>query len=126
MTSRSYLDVIVPDVRRRLAERQAVTSPADLRAAVARLDRAPASFASALARPGVQVIAEVKRYSPSKGAIRPDLSVPEVVAAYEKGGAAAISVLTEEDHFRGSLADLQAAAASTARPLLRKDYVIDP
>jgi indole-3-glycerol phosphate synthase len=72
------------------------------------------------------MIAEVKRYSPSKGPIRPDLDVEALAAAYEAGGAAAVSVLTEEDHFRGGLQDLRTAAAATALPLLRKDFIVDP
>jgi indole-3-glycerol phosphate synthase len=72
------------------------------------------------------VIAEVKRFSPSKGPIRPDLDVARLVGAYEAGGAAAVSVLTEADHFGGSLADLEDAAHHTRLPLLRKDFVLDP
>jgi indole-3-glycerol phosphate synthase len=120
----SYLDAILPDVRRRLAERKVLVSQAEL----ARTRRAVhrASFTQALRNPGVSVIAEVKRASPSKGAIRPDLDVATLVTAYQAGGAAALSVLTEEDHFRGSLADLQTAAAVTRLPLLRKDFIVDP
>jgi indole-3-glycerol phosphate synthase len=68
----------------------------------------------------------VKRFSPSKGPIRPHLDVGSLVAAYKAGGAAAVSVLTEGDHFRGSLDDLQQAAGRTVLPLLRKDFVVDP
>src|SRR5207248_8932140 len=64
-------------------------------------------FAEFLARPGTSVIAEYKRRSPSAGTIREGAGVDEVVRAYERGGAAALSILTEEDHFGGSLADLQ-------------------
>ena len=124
MNGRSYLDVIVPDVRRRLAERQARTPLAELKKAGGQGARV--SFEAALRGPGLKVIAEVKRFSPSKGPIRPDLDVATLVAAYEAGGAAAVSVLTEGDHFRGSLEDLQAAAGGTALPLLRKDFVVDP
>ncbi|MFN8133192.1 MAG: indole-3-glycerol phosphate synthase TrpC [Solirubrobacteraceae bacterium] len=82
-------------------------------------------FSEALSRHGLSVIAEHKRRSPSVGAIRADLSVPEVVAAYERGGAAAVSVLTERHHFGGSLDDLRAARAATGVPILRKDFVVD-
>jgi len=124
VNGRSYLDVIVPDVRRRLAERQARTPLAELKTAGERRERA--SFAGALRGPGLSVIAEVKRFSPSKGPIRPDLDAGALAAAYETGGAAAISVLTEGDHFRGSLDDLQTAAGCTTLPLLRKDFIVDP
>lgn len=83
-------------------------------------------FAEALSRPGVSLIAEHKRASPSGGTIRDDLGLPEVVGAYERGGAAALSVLTEERHFAGSLDDLREARAACALPLLRKDFIVDP
>jgi indole-3-glycerol phosphate synthase len=84
-------------------------------------------FAEALARPGrVNVIAEHKRRSPSRGAIREDLSPGDVVRGYERAGAAALSVLTDEEFFGGTLAHLAEARASSALPLLRKDFVIDP
>ena len=83
-------------------------------------------FAEALARPGTSLIAEHKRRSPSAGAIRQDAGVADIVLAYERGGAAAISVLTEEQHFGGSLDDLREARAATGLPLLRKDFTVDP
>jgi indole-3-glycerol phosphate synthase len=83
-------------------------------------------FAEALARPGTSVIAEHKRRSPSAGTIREGVSCADIVLAYERGGAAAISVLTEERHFGGSLADLREARATTELPLLRKDFTVDP
>jgi indole-3-glycerol phosphate synthase len=73
----------------------------------------------------VSLIAEVKRASPSKGPIRPDLEVDQIVKAYKAAGARAISVLTEQDHFHGSLDDLRTAAASTRLPLLRKDFIVE-
>jgi indole-3-glycerol phosphate synthase len=124
MSGPSYLDAILPDVRRRLAERKARVPRAELERKGVHGPRP--SFAEALRNPGVSVIAEVKRFSPSKGPIRPDLNVSTLVAAYEAGGAAAVSILTEGDHFGGSLADLGEAAASTRLPLLRKDFTIDP
>jgi indole-3-glycerol phosphate synthase len=83
-------------------------------------------FAEALVRPGTSLVAEYKRRSPSAGTIREGASVGEIVFAYERGGAAAVSVLTEEEHFGGSLADLQEAGRSCDLPLLRKDFTVDP
>jgi indole-3-glycerol phosphate synthase len=82
-------------------------------------------FAEALSRPGTSLIAEHKRRSPSAGTIREGASCAEVVKAYERGGAAAVSVLTEEAHFGGSLADLRDARAAIHLPILRKDFTID-
>jgi indole-3-glycerol phosphate synthase len=74
---------------------------------------------------GVNVIAEFKRRSPSAGTIRTDLSATDVATRYERGGACAISVLTDEQYFGGSILDLGAIRASTRLPLLRKDFIID-
>jgi len=82
-------------------------------------------FREALARPGLSVIAEHKRSSPSAGVIRADLELADVVRAYERGGAAALSVLTEETRFGGTLADLFAARTASNLPILRKDFIVD-
>ena len=74
----------------------------------------------------VNIIAEFKRRSPSAGIIRNDLKASEIVSCYERGGACAISVLTDEEYFGGSIADLCAARSTTDLPLLRKDFIIDP
>lgn len=79
----------------------------------------------ALQRDGANVIAEFKRRSPSKGIIRKDVDVRSTVRSYEVGGAAAISVLTEEDYFDGSLDDLRVVKATVAVPVLRKDFLFD-
>jgi indole-3-glycerol phosphate synthase len=76
--------------------------------------------------PELKIIAEFKRKSPSAGIIRDDLTVSEIVGCYERGGACAISVLTDEEYFGGSIVDLCAARSSTNLPLLRKDFIIDP
>jgi indole-3-glycerol phosphate synthase len=75
--------------------------------------------------PTLKIIAEFKRRSPSTGTIRKDLSANDVAARYERGGACAISVLTDEQYFGGSVGDLQAVRASTVLPLLRKDFIVD-
>jgi indole-3-glycerol phosphate synthase len=74
---------------------------------------------------GIKIIAEFKRRSPSAGTIRSDLSATDVASRYERGGACAISVLTDEEYFGASILDLGAIRASTALPLLRKDFIID-
>ena len=76
--------------------------------------------------PFLKIIAEFKRKSPSAGIIRDDLSAEEVARRYERGGACAISVLTDEAHFGGSIADLRAVRSTTNVPILRKDFIIDP
>ena len=86
---------------------------------------APPPLLAALQAPGVGVIAEIKRASPSRGALA-DIADPAALASgYVAGGAAAISVLTEPQHFRGSLDDLAAVAAAVPVPVLRKDFIVD-
>jgi len=88
---------------------------------------APRSFAAAVSRPGqVNVIAEFKRRSPSRGVIREDLHPVKAAQAYEVAGAVALSVLTEEQFFGGSVEDLKEARAATLLPTLRKDFIVDP
>jgi indole-3-glycerol phosphate synthase len=87
--------------------------------------RPPHLFRDALAAPGLSIIAEHKRRSPSAGPIGHGVDVAELARAYERGGAAAISVLTEEHNFAGSLDDLRAARAAVSIPIIRKDFVVD-
>ena len=83
------------------------------------------SFAAALSAPGLQVIAEVKRRSPSLGKIA-DLNPVEAATAYAAGGAAALSILTEPNHFGGELGHLEQVAGAVTLPLLRKDFTVHP
>ena len=121
----SVLDDIVAGVRTDLARRQAATSAADLRAALADVD-APRDPRAVLRSPGSSVIAEVKRRSPSKGDLAEIPDPAALARRYAAGGAAAISVLTEERRFAGSLDDLRAVRAAVDVPLLRKDFLVDP
>ena len=121
----SVLDDIIDGVRIDLAERQALLPADDLRVMAAQaapaLDPMPAFRA-----PGVSVIAEVKRSSPSKGALA-DIPDPAALAAdYAAGGAGAISVLTERRRFGGSLEDLRAVRRAVSVPVLRKDFIVTP
>ena len=121
----TVLDRIVDATREDIARRRERVPLQELerQAAGGREDR---PFSEALTRPGVSVIAEHKRRSPSAGEIRAGASVTEIVEAYERGGAAALSVLTEGPHFGGSLDDLREARAASALPILRKDFIVDP
>src|ERR1700712_4234054 len=121
----SVLDDIVAGVRDDLAVRQAALGEDQLQAQLAQL-APPRDPMPAFRAPGLSVIAEVKRRSPSKGALAeiPDPAV--LAAAYAAGGAAAISVLTEQRRFGGSLADLDAVRAAVDVPVLRKDFVVTP
>lgn len=119
----TVLDEIIVGVREDLAKRQAVRSLADLERVVAELP-SPLDVMPALLAPGLSVIAEVKRASPSKGHLAAIDDPAELARAYQAGGAAAISVLTEARRFRGSLADLEHVRAAVRTPLLRKDFVV--
>ncbi len=121
----SVLDAILRDVRVDLAVREAAVPLDALKRRAA--DRPPARDAvAALRRPGVSVIAEVKRASPSGGALAPIRDPAALARAYEDGGAVAISVLTEGRRFGGSLADLDAVRRAVDVAVLRKDFVVTP
>ena len=120
----NVLDRIVDATRREVEHRRAEVPLAELeRSLTSRGEDRP--FAEALVQPGISVIAEHKRRSPSAGTIREGVTVEDVVCAYERAGAAALSVLTEPRHFGGSLDDLKAAKAAVQLPVLRKDFIVD-
>ena len=121
----SVLERIVDSTREDVARRRQAVPLSELeqQAAGTRDDR---PFSEALTRPGISVIAEHKRRSPSAGEIRHGATVTEIVEAYERGGAAAVSILTEQRHFGGSLDDLREARAASVLPILRKDFIVDP
>jgi indole-3-glycerol phosphate synthase len=121
----SVLDRIVEATREEVARRREIASLAELEAAL-RAREDPRPFQEALTRPGISIIAEHKRRSPSAGILREGAEVADVVQAYERGGAAALSILTEPFHFGGSLDDLRVARAATHLPVLRKDFIVDP
>jgi indole-3-glycerol phosphate synthase len=120
----SRLDDLVAAAREDLEERRARLPAETLRAQLGTRSGAR-PFSEALVRPGLSLIAEFKRRSPSSGAIAADAEVGEILAAYERGGAAAISVLTDRRHFGGSLEDLRDGRVACSLPMLRKDFVID-
>ena len=129
-TTGTVLDRIIARTVADVDARRVALPAEELETLAARLAE-PIDFAASLARPGVGVIAEVKRGSPSRGVFPTVVVAGEVAAAYVAGGSRAISVLTDEPFFHGSLADLRdvaaaAHAATTPVPVLRKDFVVDP
>ena len=120
----SVLSEIVDRKRQRLdLAKQAVSLDSIRERALQR--RGSHAFRDCLLRDGINIIAEFKRRSPSKGLIRADANLTEIVTSYEAGGASALSVLTEEDYFSGSLDDLRIAKSIVDLPVLRKDFVFD-
>jgi indole-3-glycerol phosphate synthase len=119
----SVLDEIVDGVRVDLAEREAAVPLAELQAAARRAPDARDPMPT-FRGDGVSVIAEVKRSSPSRGALAPIADPAALAVTYQAGGAATISVLTEQRRFGGSLADLRAVRAAVEIPVLRKDFIV--
>lgn len=125
MSRRTYLDDILAAHRRRAADDSRDSD--ELRRSLSDLEPAR-GFATRLRQDsadGLAVISEIKRRSPSKGALNVDLDPVEVARRYVSGGASCLSVLTDEDHFGGSAADLRAARAAVDVPVLRKDFTVD-
>ena len=123
----NILSQIIEKKRERVEESKRVVSLEQIRseALLKREASTPHGLRGALQADGINIIAEFKRRSPSKGVIRAGADLPSIVRSYEAGGATAVSVLTEQDHFDGSLADLRAVKTSIALPVLRKDFVFD-
>ena len=128
--SETVLGGILRSTRQAVQQRKRDQPLGELEALLAERQRAPgeqpARLRAALERPSIGVIAEFKRRSPSAGQLLPQANVDQIVRAYQRGGATALSILTEEANFEGSLADLRAARAASALPILRKDFILDP
>ncbi len=122
-----YLPEILAHTRTIVAERKASADIPALEAAAAA--HAPRGFARALrekaAKDGIAIIAELKKASPSRGLIRPDFDAATLAPLLEGGGAAVLSVLTDERFFQGSLENLRRASAAVTIPCLRKDFMVD-
>lgn len=119
----TFLESIVERTRAEVEARRRAVPDAELESLLEPSGRGR-PFSEALIAEGISLVAEMKRASPSRGPIRPEATVAEVVAAYERAGARAVSVLTEPNWFGGSLDDLVAARAACSLPLLRKDFVV--
>lgn len=121
----TLLDRIVADTRTLVERRKAAVPVAELESR-AFFHGPTLPLAPALRRDGLAVIAELKPASPSKGPLRPDLNVADVARQYKTHGAAALSILTEPFHFKGSIDNLARARQVVDLPLLRKDFIVDP
>src|SRR3954452_14548911 len=125
MSSANVLDSIIEGVRADVAVREAATSLDEVKAK-AKDAAAPLDVLAALQVPGIGVIAEVKRASPSRGELATISDPAKLASAYEDGGARVISVLTEPRRFNGSLEDLDSVRAAVSIPVLRKDFIVRP
>jgi indole-3-glycerol phosphate synthase len=124
----SFLERIIQTKRQEVAERRARVSVESLQETISTLGR-PRNFFQAVTGPGrfkVNLIAEVKKASPSAGVIRPDFDPVAIAEAYAKAGAKALSVLTDEPFFQGKLEYIQQVRDKVKLPVLRKDFIIDP
>lgn len=124
----NFLNEIIELKKRRLETTKSKTSLEEIKkkAFAVRENAAPHRLQKALAeKDRINIIAEIKRASPSKGVINDKINVAEVAGSYERGGACAISVLTEEDKFQGSLEDLKTVREAVSLPILRKDFIFD-
>ena len=125
----TVLERILKSTREQLKRRKRERSPEELAYQALSIggsdEMSPWRFTAALQEPGIAVIAEFKRRSPSAGALREAPDLHEMVSAYERGGASALSVLTEGPNFDGTLEDLRVARAACELPILRKDFIVN-
>jgi indole-3-glycerol phosphate synthase len=119
------LDKIIAQKREEVEQRKKVATMTYLQERIAR-QKPPLDLASALKGDHIRLIAEVKKASPSRGMLSPNLNPTELARTYAEGGAAAISVLTEVDYFMGSIEHVAAIREAVGLPLLRKDFIFDP
>jgi indole-3-glycerol phosphate synthase len=122
--SGTVLSRIVENRRAEVARRQRIVPETVLRIAAGKAD-APRDFGGSLARNQISVIAEIKKASPSAGVLRRDFEPVALARSFDQAGAAALSVLTEEENFQGALAHLRDARAAVELPVLRKDFIVD-
>lgn len=123
---RTILHRIVDARRASISRRKRVLPEVALKIAVEKKVQPPLDFVAALSREGCNIIAELKKASPSLGVIRAEYAPTVLAAELQQAGAVALSVLTEEDFFSGSLADLKEARRVVHIPILRKDFIVDP
>ncbi len=119
------LDDIVEHKRLEVATAKRYRSMEDLEQDIDK-SSAPRDFEAALRKPDISLIAEIKRASPSRGNILPDVDITEIAQAYEKSGARALSILTDSMYFKGSLDDIRSVRSVVDLPCLRKEFIIDP
>ena len=119
------LDEIVAHKRTEVATQQTLVPLTQLQDQIERVEK-PRDFRGALRNGNISLIAEIKRASPSKGDLLPDLDPVGLAALYEKSGVRAISVLTDQKYFKGSIGDLAAVRKNVKIPCLRKEFIIDP
>ena len=122
---KDILSEIIAHKRKEVAEQKSRVSYAQLEKELANCDLSIYSLKDALLQSDTGIIAEFKRRSPSKGWINQNADVEKVTKSYEAGGAAALSVLTDEKYFGGTLADLQTAAKNVKIPVMRKEFIVD-
>ena len=122
----SFLNSILAEKAHEIARAKAACSELEMRSLAAKRATPFRGFEAALQQDGVRIVAEIKRASPSKGDIQPNLNAATTATAYEAGGAAALSVLTESAFFKGSIQDLRDARNAVSIPVLRKDFIVEP